>query len=1512
MSDLAVFLFGNVDRDGRLEGSFLDLETEKALARVADRIGGKLLRDVNQDNRDSKGNTAEDEIDYERKESDAVNYETIEEVAEEELQDRMAQQRAFAAYQARRARQYETNPDDDGGLASSLDPSDPRYQARLEAAKKVEALRLAAQRGGLHFRPIVTAPRTYHWTKKDLPQLFPGYGEDKILMFSEMFAPKKENKKLPVRRKDDGNGEEGDAKSLVIERAVDEEDTFSSYIPPRPVLLRIQAPVVAMQVRETTNPLAAEATSATSATREMLQARHKPYVWNAASNEDPKSPTDPTVSQMVPDILLPNTAFMPVSQLEWENNIQWDDETDDQDDVAYGPDVTTWKDDGPSGLAGDGSASDLEMEGISPHAIAQEVQEIAEVSAALDSMFDEDDDDDDDMEDSAVARKTDKLPSIVPGPAHNPVLTAGEESTTVLREEKAKMAVVPQDGQVSDQESEEKSVSHGPSHSIFSPVNLDLIYGSWDKSIVWDDAVRPPVAPPTCLLLDMNDANLIFEDGDGPPEPPKPTNQIAEVEPEPEKKPKGKKPQEKGQKKVKLRSSREQHWTNAIRVFENQTTDVGEDFFNLSHDKAIAANRVQHTVTKTTIAHSLPAHRLMPPFFRTSYGRSFLRHWHRPSLSPLAPNEQSSVFTVTSLAKNVRKKAKEREKERQKSGGGDIFFMKNRKDLSGKKKGNDVRPKFKHGALVTLGRQDKTQHLFLGNLGEGEFIQSMENKMFRAPMYRHMPPETDFLIIRSKNKFFVREIQHIYAAGQVLPKVAVPAPNSRKANNFVRDRLAVHIYRMFKAQSDKEKRIKIEEVRAAFPNHSETSIRKKLKQCSDFKRRGNDSGWWVLKKDFRLMTEEELRATVTPEQVCAYESMCAARQRLRDAGYGTGKLLDEVLNDDDEGEAKIDDEVKLAPWNTSQNFLDAVSGKCQLAVTGVGDPTGRGEGFSFIRAPNKPVAVRHDNPIPRKKVTDDPEADLRRLPLKDAKVLLRDKFRVKEDDMPKGRWAIINMVREKSNEAAREGDGYNKFARGTRTSFAEHQQRYLAECQKVFEGQNRALASRDTQPTDSESGSEGSDLENFGQELEGCMMDNDDEILEEDNKPMTTGLDVKSDTEQPSITKLLKITRSYQSNDGTTYKRTEVVRNPKVIEMYLMASKQRGTKQFGDVTGQDQMEREESRKRKRQVKERTRKYKQPGDEDGPEGLAKRRGPRPGEGRIKRCSACGGIGHVKSNKKKCPLRRNQDAAMDHEKDDDDDEGEEDDEEEGEGESSRGTHGPDGNDVDEVDEVDDDDRLDNKLRIRDDLLKVEGTKLTISKPIVEHAASQREKLKVRLPSITASSPGPQGSTSPYLAPLQHGYPQHRQRESDDDYGELPDLCEVKRAVRRRKTPIVEVNRILEQALDLMFKYPGSDAFHCKVDTKEAPGYYDIIKKPMDLSTMRYNVRHTTYVTRFPFLDDMDLMVDNCVTYNGKFHPLVSVGMAMRRAAINYLRMVDSELMPYELESDPNYNLQRAQRA
>ena len=94
---------------------------------------------------------------------------------------------------------------------------------------------------------------------------------------------------------------------------------------------------------------------------------------------------------------------------------------------------------------------------------------------------------------------------------------------------------------------------------------------------------------------------------------------------------------------------------------------------------------------------------------------------------------------------------------------------------------------------------------------------------------------------------------------------------------------------------------------------------------------------------------------VTPEQCCAYFSMIAASQRLKEAGYVDKSLFTPQNDDEEDIPLKMDDELKVAPWNTTKAFIQAMRGKCLLQVNGPADPTGCGEGFSYVRMSNKPI-----------------------------------------------------------------------------------------------------------------------------------------------------------------------------------------------------------------------------------------------------------------------------------------------------------------------------------------------------------------------------------------------------------------------------------------------------------------------------------------------------------------------------------------------------------------------------
>jgi len=43
----------------------------------------------------------------------------------------------------------------------------------------------------------------------------------------------------------------------------------------------------------------------------------------------------------------------------------------------------------------------------------------------------------------------------------------------------------------------------------------------------------------------------------------------------------------------------------------------------------------------------------------------------------------------------------------------------------------------------------------------------LENNLYRAPIYEHKVPQTDFLVIRTRNEFYIREVDNLYVCGQV-------------------------------------------------------------------------------------------------------------------------------------------------------------------------------------------------------------------------------------------------------------------------------------------------------------------------------------------------------------------------------------------------------------------------------------------------------------------------------------------------------------------------------------------------------------------------------------------------------------------------------------------------------------------------------------------------------------------------------------------------------------------------
>lgn len=90
----------------------------------------------------------------------------------------------------------------------------------------------------------------------------------------------------------------------------------------------------------------------------------------------------------------------------------------------------------------------------------------------------------------------------------------------------------------------------------------------------------------------------------------------------------------------------------------------------------------------------------------------------------------------------------------------------------------------------------------------------------------------------------------------------------------------------------------------------------------------------------------------------------------------------------------------------------------------------------------------------------------------------------------------------------------------------------------------------------------------------------------------------------------------------------------------------------------------------------------------------------------------------------------------------------------------------------------------------------------------------------------------------------------------------LCDTKKKAEfvARETILQDTIR---EMLEHLKKHPKAQIFLNKVAKKEAPGYYDLIKNPMDLTTMTRKIPLYRNLDEFAF--DIDLIVKNCLAYN-----------------------------------------------
>lgn len=280
------------------------------------------------------------------------------------------------------------------------------------------------------------------------------------------------------------------------------------------------------------------------------------------------------------------------------------------------------------------------------------------------------------------------------------------------------------------------------------------------------------------------------------------------------------------------------------------------------------------------------------------------------------------------------------------------------------------------GQLSVLHPGD-TQPYPLAFINNGEYYQSLESNLTRAPIYEQKPEPTDFLVIRQTEegkqpKHFIKAIDNLFVVGQTYPRIAVPTPTSNEVRDARKKRLYDTIRRLLKKSKDGV--VRQRQLSKHFPARDLHIILRIFMNQSMGPRNHKDRRWELMAPDEPVAPNKKPLDNIedkvfTPEEHALLQSTDVASQLLEDAGYRMpatakeeklAKKKADMIREANEGgdsdePGSMPLEMQLAPWYTTANYFKAAAISYQggafqpmLELSGAGDPTGRREGFSML------------------------------------------------------------------------------------------------------------------------------------------------------------------------------------------------------------------------------------------------------------------------------------------------------------------------------------------------------------------------------------------------------------------------------------------------------------------------------------------------------------------------------------------------------------------------------------
>ncbi|KAF5094551.1 hypothetical protein DV451_004989 [Geotrichum candidum] len=387
-------------------------------------------------------------------------------------------------------------------------------------------------------------------------------------------------------------------------------------------------------------------------------------------------------------------------------------------------------------------------------------------------------------------------------------------------------------------------------------------------------------------------------------------------------------------------------------------------------------------------------------------------------------------------------------------------------------------------------------------------------------------------------------------------------------------RLKMVVFRVL--NKSEHHRISVKDISAHFPGQNEMQNRQRLKEFMEFQRTGPDQGFWKMRGKEPLPNEDQIRAMISPEDIALLEAMQVGQQHLEDAGYS--KTVDD---EDEEGDSI---EEQLAPWNITRNFINATQGKAMLQLHGEGDPSGCGEGFSFLRT-----------------------------------------------SMKGGFKAMGESVNETLDKSKFGGHSYN---------VALQQKAYDDEISRIWYTQAKSLSNTNIEDL----GWDETDAKRSGQES--GSYDPKTPVSSHGAGDDDNESDISHSTNQ-NQNKILKITRLVRDNNGTLQRKIETITEPNIIRAYVKRRREIEDSLIGiDQIAPSNDEEQNKRHRKRlestlaklqRNKDRrlVRKALKAGVELPKSQLStgdkkkSNKGVGKGKSTTRKCATCGAIGHIRT-------------------------------------------------------------------------------------------------------------------------------------------------------------------------------------------------------------------------------------------------------------------------------------------